>query len=571
MIILTYDVGTTGVKTCLYAFQDEASKENRRNGAPRTNGEDRTKVSLPQTNTRTKNALITDGEAETPFYLLDSSYATYGLKVLPNGGAEQDPEEWWDALCATTQELVARYPEWTSRIAGISFCAQAQSLVLLDQNARPVRNSMSYMDQRSGTIRNKYSGQWPRIAGASIPFVISSLYHTGVMAASDKDPVWKYLWVKEHEPEIYQRVYKWMDVKDALIARMTGRFTMSRDSAFATLLLDRKAPNAFSKALMKRLGINPDHMPEIVESEEKVGGLLPEAAETLGLKAGIPVFSGGSDAALIGVGSGCVYPGQAHIYMGTSGWASVVTDRNTVDIQAMIASVVGVQEGLYNYFAELETAGKCLEWVRDHLALDEINIYLSKTDVSEDPESTYESLYDYLSYVIDQVPDGSNGVISTPWLHGNRCPFEDASARTIFFNIGLETGKTELIRSVVEGVCYHMRWFVETIERKIPIEGHIRFVGGGALSPVTAGILANILQRPVETVEDPQNVGAVGAAMMVARGLGALPDLKFLRDFIPADHVYLPDPSTKDVHDLHFSIYKKLYGANRSFFKLLNE
>ena len=154
MIILTYDVGTTGVKTCLYAFQDEASKENRRNGAPRTNGEDRTKVSLPQTNTRTKIAFISDGEAETPRYLLESSYATYGVKVLPNGGAEQDPEEWWDALCATTQELVARYPEWTSRIAGISFCAQALSLVLLDQHARPVRNSMSYMDQRSGTIRN---------------------------------------------------------------------------------------------------------------------------------------------------------------------------------------------------------------------------------------------------------------------------------------------------------------------------------------------------------------------------------------------------------------------------------
>ena len=268
---------------------------------------------------------------------------------------------------------------------------------------------MSYMDQRSGDIRMKYSGRPPRVAGASIPFVLSSLYHTGVFAGSDKDPVWKYLWVKEHEPELYNRVYKWLDVKDALVARMTGKFTMSRDSAFATLLLDRKKHTEFSKALLKRLGIDPRHMPAIVDSAEEVGGLTLEAAGELDLAPGIPVFSGGSDAALIGVGAGCVSPGQAHIYMGTSGWASVVTDRPAVDAKAMIASVVGVQDGLYNYFAELETAGKCLEWVRDHLALDEINIYLRKMHVAEDPESVYENLYDYLSDIIATVPDSSAG------------------------------------------------------------------------------------------------------------------------------------------------------------------
>lgn len=548
MIILTYDVGTTGVKTCLYAFHGNTS-------AP---------VS-PSPDDRPH-----DSPFQEPFVLLDSSYASYHLKVLPNGGAEQDPEEWWQAICHTTRVLTARHREWADQIAGISFCAQAQSLVLVDEKARSIRKSMSYMDQRSGDIRMKYSGRPPRVAGASIPFVLSSLYHTGVFAGSDKDPVWKYLWVKEHEPELYSRVYKWLDVKDALVARMTGKFTMSRDSAFATLLLDRKKHTEFSKALLKRLGIDPRHMPAIVDSAEEVGGLTLEAAGELDLAPGIPVFSGGSDAALIGVGAGCVSPGQAHIYMGTSGWASVVTDRPAVDAKAMIASVVGVQDGLYNYFAELETAGKCLEWVRDHLALDEINIYLRKMHVAEDPESVYENLYDYLSDIIATVPDGSGGVLFTPWLHGNRSPFEDASARAMFFNIGLETGKSELLRSVIEGVCYHMRWFVETIRRKIPMENCVRFVGGGALSPVTARILANILQRPVETVSDPQNVGAVGAAMMVARGLDALPDLSGLRDLIPVSRVYQPDASKKAVHDRRFEVYKQLYRSNRALFRTLN-
>jgi len=536
VIILTYDVGTTGVKTCLFSLGDECSREG------------------------------------ASIQLFDSSFADYSLRILPNGGAEQDPEEWWEALCLTTRQLADRWPEECARIAGISFCAQAQSLVLLDKSARAVRPSMSYMDQRSGSVRRAHSGRGPKIAGAGIPFLLQSLYHTGVVAGSDKDPVWKYLWVKENEPDVYAGVHKWLDVKDALVAKMTGRFTMSKDSAFASMIMDKnRKPPQFSSALMKRLGIPSRHMPEIVNSTDEVGALLPEPAAELGLHPGIPVFSGGSDAALIGVGAGCVRSGMTHVYMGTSGWVSTVTEKNTVDTSAMIASVVGVQPGLYNYFAELETAGKCLEWVRDHLALDEINIYLEKLDVAEDPSSEYESLYDYLSKVISETEAGSGGVIFTPWLHGNRCPFEDANARGIFFNISLETGKTELIRSVVEGTCYHMRWFLETIQKKIKTENIIRFVGGGALSSVTAGILADVLQLPVETVPDPQNVGAVGAALVVAAGLGRIDDLAAAEELIRPDRVYRPDPKSRAVHDRNYEAFTRLYTANKHIFSHLNQ
>ena len=140
MIILTYDVGTTGVKTCLFSIEDEGGRQG------------------------------------PPLYILDSCFAEYSLRILPNGGAEQDPEEWWTALCQTTRQLTDRWPEECSLIAGISFCAQAQSLVLLDKAARPVRPSMSYMDQRSGTVRRAHSGRGPKI-GAGIPFLLQSLYH----------------------------------------------------------------------------------------------------------------------------------------------------------------------------------------------------------------------------------------------------------------------------------------------------------------------------------------------------------------------------------------------------------
>ncbi|NMA93733.1 MAG: carbohydrate kinase [Clostridiales bacterium] len=535
MMILSYDIGTTGVKTCLFRMGGE-------------------------------------GPDVASIVMEDASSESYSLSVLPNGGVEQNPHEWWEAMCETTRRLVSRNPVAYSQIAGISFCAQAQSVVLLDESARALRPSMSYMDQRSGGVRRAHAGGGPKVAGVGLPFLLQSLYHTGVVAGSDKDPVWKYLWVKENEPEIFSKAHKWLDVKDALIARMTGEFSMSRDSAFATLLMDKNAKTPeFSSALMKRLGVLPEHMPKIVESTTKVGVLLDEPAAQLGLSPGIPVFSGGSDAALIGVGAGCVRPGMTHVYMGTSGWVSTVTDKNIVDTNAMIASVVGVQPGLYNYFAELETAGKCLEWVRDHLALDEINIYLEKHHVAEDASSEYKSLYDYMSKVISETPAGCGGVIFTPWLHGNRCPFEDANARGIFFNIGLETGKTELIRAVVEGVCYHMRWFLETIRKKLNTGDRVRFVGGGALSPVTAGILADVLQIPVETVSEPQNVGSVGAALAVAVGLGRIADLKDAENLIKPDRVFMPDSDARAVHDKNYAAFIELYAANKKLFRHLNQ
>ena len=156
-------------------------------------------------------------------------------------------------------------------------------------------------------------------------------------------------------------------------------------------------------------------------------------------------------------GAGAVELGDTHVYSGTSGWVSTVVDKSVVDASAMIAAVVGADPGKFNYFAELETAGKCLEWVKDHLALDEINIYLKKEDVAASYETEYTSLYDYMTEIISQVPAGSNGVIFTPWLHGNRCPFEDPNSRGMFFNLSLETGKSDMIRAVVEGVCYHLR------------------------------------------------------------------------------------------------------------------
>jgi len=259
--------------------------------------------------------------------------------------------------------------------------------------------------------------------------------------------------------------------------------------------------------------------------------------------------------------------GDTHIYSGTSGWVITVTDKQMVDVTAMIAAITGAVSGRFNYFAEMETAGKCLEWVKDHLALDEIGVYIEKEGVSDKYEERYSSLYSYMTECVRDVEPGSGGVIFTPWLHGNRCPFEDPDATGMFFGIGLETGKTELIHAVLEGVFYHLRWMLECQDKKIKTSNPIRFVGGGALSPVSCQMLADITGRTIETVASPQNVGSVGAAAVTAVGLGLIPSLDSVKKFIPATETYYPDNAKHVAYEPYYRTFKKIHSANKKLYK----
>jgi xylulokinase len=190
--------------------------------------------------------------------------------------------------------------------------------------------------------------------------------------------------------------------------------------------------------------------------------------------------------------------------------------------------------------------------------------------VTDSPEAIIKNLYDYLDTVISSIAPGSNGVIFTPWLHGNRCPFEDSKARGMFFNIGLDTGKTEMIRAVTEGVCFHLRWFLEVQEKKIQTSSTIRFVGGGALSPVTCQILSDILGRRIETIENPQNVGALGASLVAALGLGFFRSADEAVEAIATNMTYEPNLEAKTIYDGNYAVFKALYKSNRKHFSKLN-
>ena len=230
MYVIIYDFGTSSVKTCLFDIDSEIRMEA-------------------------------------------SATASYGLYISADGGAEQDTEEWWAALCETTKALFEKTDVKNTEIEGLAFCSQMQGTVLVDKDANAVRPPMNYLDQKGVKEYKDCMGTgFIKVSGCSLYKLVRNLIVNYAGSTSAKDPVWKYKWVENHEPDVYKKIYKWLDIGDYLVARCTGRIVRTADSAFATFLYDtRKGKEGWNKGLLKMYKVNPEHMPEIIDCTDKVG------------------------------------------------------------------------------------------------------------------------------------------------------------------------------------------------------------------------------------------------------------------------------------------------------------
>lgn len=517
--VIAYDIGSTSDKTCLY-------------------------------------------EIDGGIKLLSEASESYPLHFAENGGVEQDPEDWWISMKVNTPKVIAAAGISPRQIKAISFCSQMQGLVLIDKDGNVLRPAMSYMDKRATKEYEEWCSGLFTIADMNAAKTLISLKETGATAGSAKDPVFRYKWVKNNEPEIYQKIYKWLDVKDYLVYRATEVVSASKDSAFGTLLYNDKKTR-WSRRVCKLHDVDPVHLPHIVECTDMIGRLSEEAAQDLGLHEECMVFSGGGDLSLIGVGAGSTNVGDTHMYIGTSGWVSTVVDKPMVDIRYMIASVVGAQTERYNYFAEMETSGKCIEWVRDQIVKDSINAY---GGVSLDDSD----VLDFMTECATKASAGSGGVIFMPWLLGNRCPFEDANCRGGFFNISLTTTKEDMIRSVMEGILFHKKWMLEAQDARTSTSSVIRVAGGGAKSDLICQVLSDMTGRNVERIVKPQNAGTLGAAILMAYGLGYIGSLDEAGNIVEIDRCFTPEPSDRAAYEKAYTVFKRLHKKNKKNFGLLN-
>jgi len=301
--------------------------------------------------------------------------------------------------------------------------------------------------------------------------------------------------------------------------------------------------------MVNAYGIKETHLPEIVQSTDIVGRITATAAEQMGLEKGTPVIAGGGDVAMVAVGCGNIQNNQTSIYCGTSGSVCTVVDRIIQFADIMMIAVKGPNPKQKYLYGELETAGKCFAWARE---------LIGKLDNSQ-----YS--YEECASLVSKAKPGAHGLLFTPFMNGCKTPFEDGDIRSSLSGISLETTRGDLLRAVIEGICFHFRWLLECQAKKCKISDTIRFAGGLARINIMNQILADVTGHTIETVKHPQYVGALGAAAVAAIGLG---QMKFedIHSYIEITNTYTPNSEN---HEIYNKLYKKFLDKVKSDRKLV--
>jgi xylulokinase len=493
-----------------------------------------------------------------------SAFEPVPLRLLPGGGAEQDPHAWWSAVVSATRRVVVDGGVPVERIVGVGCTAQWSGTVAVAEDGHPLRPAVIWMDSRgSSAIRSQARGtvnvlgygvhklqRWIRLTG-------------GAPGHSGKDPLAHILWIREAEPEIYRDTFKFLEPVDWLNQRLSGRFAASHDSIVVHWVTDNRRIGAidYDQTLLRMAGLERAKLPDLVPSATIMGHLRPEAADELGLPAGLPVATGTGDVHSAAIGSGAVTDFAAHLYIGTSSWISCHVPFKKTDPLRNVASIPAALPGKYLVADEHETAGACLTFlVRNVLWGDDAL-------GSAPPEG---NVYKLLDEVAASVEPGANGTLFTPWLNGERSPVDDHTIRGGFHNLSLTTSRPELVRAVYEGVAFNSRWLLGAVERFVGRRlDPLAFIGGGANSDVWAQIHADVTGRRIRQVADPVLANVRGAGLLTFLALGRL-KVEDVGTMIEVKAIFEPDRARAKVYDNLYPEFVNLYKRTRKIHQRLN-
>jgi xylulokinase len=496
--------------------------------------------------------------------ILASASTPVALHLLPRGGAEQDPEEWWAATCVAARRALADSSVSPARVAAVGCTAQWSGTVAADRGGIPLRPAVIWMDSRgSRAIRRQVHGglsilgydvrklkRWIRLTG-------------GAPGQSGKDPTAHILWLRETEPDVYAATYKFLEPVDWLNQRLTGRFSASFDSITAHWVTDNRRIGAvdYDAGLLRMAGLERAKLPDLVPPATIVGPLRADAADQLGLPAGLPVSTGSGDLHSAAVGSGAVADYAGHLYIGTSSWISCHLPNKKTDALHNVASIPAAVPGRYLVADEHETAGVCLTFLAE---------LLFGGDANEIGRTVSAATYRHLDDVAAKVAAGSNGAVFTPWLNGERSPVDDHTIRAGFHNLSLATSKSDLVRAVYEGVALNSRWLLGAVERFVGRRfDQLAFIGGGANSEVWAQIHADVTGRRIVGVAEPVLANVRGAALLALLALGRI-SVGEIPSLVETGRTFHPDPANDAVYDELFGEFVNLYKQTKQIHRRLN-
>ncbi|MDJ0792082.1 MAG: FGGY-family carbohydrate kinase [Acidimicrobiia bacterium] len=499
-----------------------------------------------------KVALVSSrGEVVSPHF------EPVGLHLSPDGGAEQDPAEWWQAIGRATRRVLEEAPVPPTEVAAVSCTGQWSGTVPIGEDGHPVANAIIWMDHRGAPYMPELIGGPVRYQGYDPRKVIRWVRLTGgAPTRSGKDPIGHILYLRHERPDVYAATTVFLEPKDYINLRLTGKVAASFDSIALHWVTDNRDPNAvtYDSQLLAIAGLEAGQLPPLLPATEVLGGLEDDAAESLGVPAGIPVLTGTPDLHTAAIGSGAVSDLATHLYVGTSSWLACHVPYKKTDITHSIGSLPAAVPGRYLVTNEQETAGACLDWFGGALF----------------PDVAESEIYERLAQTALEALPGSGGVIFTPWLFGERTPADDSSLRAGFFNQSLETGREHMARAVFEGVAYNTRWLHHYVERftKARLD-NITMVGGGARSDLWAQIFADVLDRTIQQAAEPIWVNVRGAGLLALASLGRI-DWLDIPDLVPIAHSIRPDPAHRAVHDRGYETFLEIHQANRRIYKRLD-
>jgi xylulokinase len=480
-----------------------------------------------------------------------SSYVEYPLSQPRPGWAEQNPEQWWQAVVAAVQEIWVKTGLDGREVAGVGLSGQMHGAVVLGANYQVLRPAILWCDQRTGAectwmyeeIGEEKLYQWtgnPALPGFTAP---------------------KLVWLKKHEPEIYNQIRHVLLPKDYIRFRLTGELATEVSDASGTLLLD-VTHRRWSEDMLEALDIPQEWLPRVYESPEVTGQITPEAAAATGLPAGTPVVGGGGDQAVGAVGTGIVAEGLLSAALGTSGVVFAMTAKPSIQPGSTLHSFCHAVPGKWHLMGVMLAAGASLQWFRNQLGGEEVRVAAA---TGTDP-------YELLTALAVDAGPGAEGLLFLPYLLGERTPHPDPAARGGFIGLTMRHRKGHLVRAVLEGVAFGLRDSLELLQQAGVKVEEIRVSGGGARSPLWRQILASVFKHPVTTVNSTDGP-AFGAALLAGVGAGIYPSVEAacsstIKVTSRAEPV-LSEASTYDrLYTLYTSLYPLLRGTMHDLTKM---
>ncbi len=477
--------------------------------------------------------------------LIESYYHAYETFYPRPGWVEQNPDDWWEAFVISTKKVIASAKIDSSRILGLSFSGHMMAGIPVDrQGAVLQEKAFLWADHRSQAqaefVKEKVGwANFYRRTGGGMEI---ALY-----------PVAKILWLKENEPAIYDRTYKFLGTKDVLMHRLTGRFVTDFSDASNTGLLDLHEKK-WAKDMLADIGIDDTKLPdEILPSATCVGKIERQVSEETGLKEGTPVVLGGGDVSCAALGAGVVEEGSVYNYIGSASWLAVASSRPVFDEEMRPFTLCHVVPDMYVVQLATFSAGVVYAWVRDQIC------WLEGVTA----ERLGQNPFDWMSREAAASAPGSNGLIFLPDLRPGGAPHNDLKARGALLGLTLAHKREDILRAAIEGITFNIRLLCEALEKQLgtPFQ-EIRMIGGGSKSPLWREVEASILHKKIAILSAQQEANSLGAAITAGVALGVFESFqKAARKFIKVSEVTAPEEETREVYDQQFDVFNKAYAS----------